>query len=69
MNNRVRGERNNKRMSLDELAERLNVTPQTVSKWETDISSCKTCYLVEMATIFDCTIDYLIGLSETRRFS
>ena len=62
MESKIRGERNNRKMSLDELAEHLNVTPQTISKWETDVSSCKTSYLVKMSALFGCTVDYMIGL-------
>lgn len=67
MQNRIRGERTNRKMSQDELADLLSVTPQTISKWETDVGSCKTSYLVRMSAIFGCTVDYLIGLSEVRK--
>ena len=68
MENRIRGERTNKKMSQDELALILEVSSQTLSKWEKNSDVCPIGKAIEMSKIFGCTIDYLVGLSETRRF-
>lgn len=50
-----------------EIAEKLNVTPSTVSNWERgkkypDINS-----ISKLADLFDVSLDYLVGRSDRRR--
>lgn len=50
-----------KRMSQEDLALKLNITRQTVSKWETGISLPTIANLKEMTKIFDVDIEELIN--------
>ena len=44
----------------EELAYVLNVSRQSISKWESDIAYPETDKLIEMGKIFDCSMDYLL---------
>lgn len=46
--------------SQDELAERLTVSRQSVSKWETGENIPETAKLVSLAKVFAVSVDYLI---------
>ena len=54
---------NRKRLGLtqDQLAEKLGVTPQAVSKWENDQSCPDITVLPLLADIFEITVDALLG--------
>ncbi|MBQ7338870.1 MAG: helix-turn-helix transcriptional regulator [Clostridia bacterium] len=43
-----------------ELASRLNVTPQAVSKWENGVNLPETSLLVALSQLFQVTIDELL---------
>lgn len=64
--NRVKALRTASGMKQTELAQLLNCTAMTVSRYETgsrDIDSATICRLCE---IFGCTADYLLGRSDLR---
>lgn len=48
------------KMTQEELAEKLNVSRQTVSKWELDAAYPEVEKLIELCTLFSCTLDQLI---------
>jgi len=52
-----------KRLNLtqDQLAEKLGITPQAVSKWENDLSCPDITMLPKLAAIFGITTDQLLG--------
>ena len=50
-----------KNLSQEELAERLDVSRQSVSKWETDASVPDLDKLVKLCEIFEVTLDELVG--------
>lgn len=50
-----------KGLTQDELAERLGVSPQAVSKWENDLSCPDIMLLPRLAKIFGVTVDELLG--------
>ena len=54
---------NRKRLGLtqDQLAEKLGITAQAVSKWENDLSCPDISILPKLADIFDISIDELLG--------
>lgn len=58
-----------KRMKLtqDQLAERLGVTAQAVSKWENDQSCPDIATLPKLAEIFGCSTDELLGVEPSRK--
>ena len=45
----------------EDIANKLNITPQAVSKWENDISAPDITLLKEISDIFNITIDDLLG--------
>jgi transcriptional regulator with XRE-family HTH domain len=47
-------------MTQEQLAERLDITRQTVSKWELQESEPDINYLVQLSEIFQVTTDYLL---------
>ena len=53
--------RREKGLTQEELAEKLSVSPQAVSKWENDISCPDIMLLPELAKIFEVTTDTLLG--------
>lgn len=72
---RIAKYRKEKGLTQDELASKLNISPQAVSKWENDITSPDISTLPVLADIFDISIDELLGrakekveyLGETKR--
>ena len=59
--------RKNSAMSQDVLAEKLEVTRQSVSKWERDEAFPETDKVIRIARIFGVTTDYLLRDEETSR--
>ena len=57
--------RKSKGMSQEELAEKLNVTRQSVSKWELDQTTPDMNKLIEMAKLFEISLDELVNDIET----
>lgn len=58
---RIMSLRKKKGITQEELANRLNISPQAVSKWENDINLPDILTLPLIAEIFDTTIDELLG--------
>ncbi len=56
---RITALRKEKDISQTELAKRLNVSRQAVSKWEQGVSSPDTTKLIQLAEIFDTEVEYL----------
>lgn len=48
-------------LTQEDIANKVNVTPQAISKWENDISSPDISLLNELADIFNVTLDELLG--------
>ena len=51
-------------MTQEKLADYLNVTYQTVSKWETGITNPDLSLIVPLARLFKVTTDELLGMEE-----
>jgi len=56
--------RKNKGLTQDDIANKVNISPQAVSKWENDISLPDITVLPLLADIFNITIDELLGRQE-----
>ena len=54
-------------MTQEQLAEKLGISPQSVSKWENGVSMPDITLLPEIAQIFGVTVDELFGLNESER--
>lgn len=49
------------KLSQKDLAKKLNTTSKTISHWETGYSEPSIQQLIELANLFDTTIDELVG--------
>ena len=55
--------RKKKGMTQEELAEALQVSRQSVSRWEMDAAFPETDKLIKLSRLFDCSIDFLLNES------
>ncbi|MBQ8738277.1 MAG: helix-turn-helix transcriptional regulator [Clostridia bacterium] len=53
-------------MTQEQLAEKLNLTPQTISRWETETAYPDIVTIPILANIFDVSIDTLMGYDKTK---
>ncbi len=53
-------------LKQDDIANKLNVTPQAVSKWENDISSPDISILSDLADIYKVSLDELLGKEKAK---
>ena len=53
--------RQNKNMTQEELASKLNVSRQTISKWETDVATPDAYNIIEICKLFDISTDELLN--------
>ncbi|MBQ4107828.1 MAG: helix-turn-helix transcriptional regulator, partial [Clostridia bacterium] len=44
----------------EQLADKLDVSRQSVSKWESDVAYPETDKLIKLSKLFHCSIDYLL---------
>lgn len=63
---RVTAERERLGMKQAELAREIGVSKQMINAIEKGMRDPSEKILVRMATLFDCTTDYLLGLSDER---
>nr|WP_300661965.1 helix-turn-helix domain-containing protein [uncultured Acetatifactor sp.] len=61
---RLSNSRQNRNMTQEELAGRLGITPQAVSKWERGASLPDISMLADLAGILEVSTDWLLGLCE-----
>lgn len=54
-------------ITQEQLADYLNVSRQSISKWESDSAYPETDKIIRMAELFKCTTDYLLRDSETEK--
>ena len=54
--------RQNKNMTQEELAYRLGITPQALSKWERSVSFPDISMLADISRLLEVSTDYLLGL-------
>ena len=53
--------REKKGITQEKLSEIINVSRQSVSRWETDISFPETDKLIKLSKLFECSIDFLLN--------
>ena len=56
-----------KRMSQEQMAAVLGISPAAVSKWERDLSKPSIEMLWALADLFACSIDELVGRTQDRK--
>lgn len=65
-NRTIASERTRLGLTQGQLASKLNVARETVSRWETGEWEPSSTKIHEMAGIFHCSVDYLLGKTEER---
>ena len=66
LNERIRDLRCAMKLNQTELAEKLNVSKQTVSNWENNNILPSIDTLIKVADFFGVSIDYLLGMENKR---
>ncbi len=66
LGNKINELRKQAGLTQDELAEKMDVSPQAVSKWENDLSMPDVNMLVKLSDLFSVTLDYLLKDKEPR---
>ncbi len=66
MLNNLESERRRLGLTQEELGAKIGKGRTTIIKWEADPCSITGTYLVELAKLFHCSIDYLLGLTPER---
>ena len=61
----IKNLRKGRGFTQEELAERLGVTYQAISKWENDSGMPDISQIVPLASIFDVSTDFLFGIDNT----
>ena len=61
LNENIKSFRKKKGLSQEELAIKLNVVRQTVSKWELGLSVPDAEILIKLADFYEVSVDYLLG--------
>lgn len=59
--------RNSNHITQSELAKLLNVTRQSVSKWESNLSLPEISKIVEICNVFNCSLEYLFKDGEQKK--
>ena len=63
----IRKMRRARDITQEDLAELLHITPQAVSRWETDATMPDVTSLIGLARVFACTTDDLLGLNNIKK--
>lgn len=65
VSDRIKHLRETKAMTQSDLAKELGITRSSVNAWEMGISVPSTQYIVELASIFKVSTDYLLGVESS----
>lgn len=66
LSNRLKALRSEEKLSQKALAEKIYVSQQTVAKWELNTATPNPETIVKLARLFNCTTDYLLGISDKK---
>lgn len=66
---RIKALREQKRITQSELAKQLGITRSSVNAWEMGISVPSTQYVVDLASIFKVSTDYLLCVDKSATIS
>lgn len=67
MQTRIRELRKERKLHQSELAAKINVSQQTISRIETGDTTLPADILIDLANFFDVSIDYLLCQTDSRR--
>lgn len=63
---RIKELRKDAGLSQAELSRKLSITRSSVNAWESGFSAPTAQYIIEMAALFHCTSDYLLGIEHDK---
>lgn len=63
---KIAAERKKINLTQEQLAYKLEVTRQSVSRWESDLAYPETEKLIKLSELFDCSVDYLLREDKAR---
>lgn len=66
-NQRARNLREDMDLSQEYIAKKLNISRATVNRYENDKFELKLSYAIELAKIYNVSLDYLTGLTDEPR--
>ncbi|MDI9413380.1 MAG: XRE family transcriptional regulator [Bacillota bacterium] len=61
---RIRKQRQNKKWSQKDLAQKLNLTQQAIARWEGSKTNPDSEMLIQLSKLFNCSVDYLLGQTD-----
>ena len=65
MKNNIEAERARLQLSMEALSTQLEISPKTYSSYVRGLTPIPSDTLLKMAEIFQCSVDYLLGLRDT----
>ena len=66
-NQRAKNLREDVDLTQDEVAQLLNVSRATVNRYENDRYDMKLTYAIELAKVYNVSLDYIAGLTNERK--
>ena len=66
MTNTIASERKRLGLTQAQLGEKIGKDRSTIGRWEANPNPIEAEYLYKLAEIFQCSIDYLLGLTKER---
>lgn len=66
MTNTIASERKKLGLTQEQLGARVGKDRSTIGRWEADASHVEAEYLFKFSKIFQCSVDYLLGLTPER---
>lgn len=60
----IEAERARKGWTIEEFSEKINVFEKTYRNWRDGEKPLSSTKLIEIADVFNCSVDYLLGLSD-----
>ena len=64
---RIKSLRKQENITQERLAELLSVSPQAVSRWETDVAMPDISLLPALANLFRVSTDYILGMEDYQK--
>lgn len=66
MRNNMRAERIRNNLTVEQVAKKLDVHPNAVSRWENEKSEPKASSLMALCRLYDCSPEYLLDMTDER---
>lgn len=67
MRKNMKAERARCGLSAEEAAKKIGVHPNALLRWENEESEPLCSNLIKLAKLYDCSPDYLLGLTDVRK--